>query len=436
MTTEPHITASGDDKASGYYGVGATFTITLRFDERVTVPKDASLTLSNGGKATLASGSGTTALKFTYTVSAADSSVLGLTITSINGAIKDLSGNVYSLDSAGGAYTVSSTLGERIDTTAPAVTNLVPQIDPLSAGGKVIFGAAHGNRIIIGDNFAAKLNVTLAVSHGVLNINGTNSGVTVAYNADHTAVTLYGTGSNITSLLNNRLVYQTNGDAGAQDKLVVTATDSVGNTTVVDEVVNITCFYAGTLIRTPAGEIAVETLKPGDLVLTHDGREVPVCWLGRQTVSTIFGDKTRILPIRIKAGALGETVPARDLLVSPDHAMFIDGVLVHAGALVNGTSIVREADVPNVFTYYHVEVADHSLIFAEGAPAETFVDNVDRLHFDNWDEYEALYPEGKIVAELPYPRAKSRRQVPVAIRVALAARAEAIGAVIADAAVA
>lgn len=202
-----------------------------------------------------------------------------------------------------------------------------------------------------------------------------------------------------------------------------------GSDNIGSESVSIACFMPGTLVRTPSGEAAVETLERGDLVLTHDGREVPVCWLGRQTVSLIFADRLRVLPIRIKAGALAENVPARDLLVSPDHAMFVDGVLIHAGALVNDASIIRETDVPAVYTYYHVEVADHSLILAEGAPAETFVDNVDRLGFDNWDEYEALYPEGKTVEELPYPRAKARRQVPVAIRVALASRAEAIGAV-------
>jgi len=164
------------------------------------------------------------------------------------------------------------------------------------------------------------------------------------------------------------------------------------------------CFMAGTLVRTADGEVAVESLKRGDLVLTHDGRSVPVDWLGRQTVSLRFADKTRVLPIRIRAGALAENVPSRDLLVSPDHAILVDGALIHASALVNGTSIVRETDVPMTFTYYHVEVEDHSLILAENTPAETFVDNVDRLNFDNWAEHEALYPNGKQVTELPYPR--------------------------------
>ena len=104
-------------------------------------------------------------------------------------------------------------------------------------------------------------------------------------------------------------------------------------------------------------------------------------------------------------------------------------VLIQAGALVNGTSIVRETNVPQTFTYYHVELDDHSLILAENTPAETFIDNVDRLAFDNWQEHEALYPDGKPIVEMPYPRAKAHRQVPRAIRVKLSERAQAIGAV-------
>ena len=183
------------------------------------------------------------------------------------------------------------------------------------------------------------------------------------------------------------------------------------------------CFMAGTRIATPAGAIAIEDLAAGDLVLTNDGRAAPALWIGRQTVSTVFADPLTVLPIRIGAGALGENLPERDLLVSSRHALLIDGVLAQAGALVNGVSIVRETRVPETFVYYHVELADHALLLAEGVPAETFIDNVDRVGFDNWAEHEALYPEGHAIAEMPYPRASSARQVPRAIRDRLAANA-------------
>jgi hypothetical protein len=121
--------------------------------------------------------------------------------------------------------------------------------------------------------------------------------------------------------------------------------------------------------------------------------------------------------------ALGDNVPARDVLLSPDHAIIIDDILVQAGALVNGSLIVREMKVPQTFTYYHVELEEHALILAENTPAETFIGNVDRLAFDNWEEHEVLYPEGKPIVEMPYPRAKAHRQVPQAVRDRLAARA-------------
>jgi hypothetical protein len=199
--------------------------------------------------------------------------------------------------------------------------------------------------------------------------------------------------------------------------------DAAGNSGAAEhDFTSTVCFMPGTMIRTPDGEVAVETLNRGDLVLTADNRAEPVVWIGRQTVSRLFSDPARVWPIRIRAGALGENVPVRDLLISPDHAILVDGMLVQAGALVNGLSITREGTVPATFTYYHVETGDHSLILAENVPAETFVDNADRLAFDNWDEHQAIYPEGKAIAEMPYPRAQSTRQLPQATRERLSRR--------------
>ena len=183
------------------------------------------------------------------------------------------------------------------------------------------------------------------------------------------------------------------------------------------------CFLAGTAIATPDGSRAIEMLRAGDLVLTAGGLALPVRWLGRQTIATRFADTLRTAPIRIRRDALGDDLPTRDLFVSPDHALMVDGVFVQAGALVNGVSVTREdRNLPDRFVYYHVELADHSLILAEGVPAETFIDNVDRLAFDNWDEHAALDDATAPMREMPHPRAKAHRQVPASLRVRLLAR--------------
>jgi len=204
---------------------------------------------------------------------------------------------------------------------------------------------------------------------------------------------------------------------------------NAGGMTLYSNGFTVTCFYPGTLIATADGEKAVEDLKVGDLVATADGRLMPVRWLGKQVVSRLFTDELRALPVRIKAGALAEGLPRRDLLVSAAHAMHVGGVLVQAGALVNGSSIVREYDVPQTITYYHVEVEEHALLLAEGAATESYVDNVDRGAFSNYAEYVALYGYDSVIREMDLPRAKSARQVPDAVRSQIAARAAALGEV-------
>jgi hypothetical protein len=181
------------------------------------------------------------------------------------------------------------------------------------------------------------------------------------------------------------------------------------------------CFLADVRIQTDAGEVAVQDLRPGMIVQTADQGPQPVRWVGRSDVSRRFADPMLALPIRIRAGALGENVPSRDLLVSPGHGVFVDGVLVHAAALVNGLSIVRETNVPMEFSYYHVELENHALLISDGAPSESFIDGIEEMNFVDWAGRVA--PEA--VEEMAYPRCKSARQLPRAIRQRIAARAAA-----------
>src|SRR5271154_5642903 len=127
--------------------------------------------------------------------------------------------------------------------------------------------------------------------------------------------------------------------------------------------------------------------------MTMSGVARPIKWIGRRSYGGRFivGRKD-ILPVCIKAGALDVNVPARDLWISPHHAMFIDGALIEARDLVNGVSIVQVEQVEQV-DYFHVELETHDVIVAEGALSETFVDDDSRGMFHNVHEFDALYPD-------------------------------------------
>ncbi len=153
----------------------------------------------------------------------------------------------------------------------------------------------------------------------------------------------------------------------------------------------VACFCAGTRITTPSGEIAVECLRIGDPVTTRSGIAKPVKWIGRRRYSAAqLTAATQLCPVLIRKDALAAGMPRRDLLVSPMHSMFIDEVLIPAAALVNGVSVLRR-DARAPVEYTHIELAEHDVIFAEGAATETFVDDNSRAMFDNASEYFLLH---------------------------------------------
>lgn len=153
------------------------------------------------------------------------------------------------------------------------------------------------------------------------------------------------------------------------------------------------CYVTGTRILTTRGEVAVEALAIGDTVVTAGGTERPVRWLGLRTYTARMAAAcARLRPVRFRAGSLGGGLPRRDLLVSPEHAMFLDGALVPARLLVNGGTIVAERP-DGAVTYHHVELDGHDILLAEGAASESFVDDDSRSMFHNAASHAALYPD-------------------------------------------
>ncbi len=185
----------------------------------------------------------------------------------------------------------------------------------------------------------------------------------------------------------------------------------------------IVCYLEDTGIATPAGNVAVQDLRPGDKVLTAGGAETTVKWVGVQPVDTRIAHPAKVNPICISAGAIAQNIPERDLFVSPDHAIEIAGMLYNASALVNGKTIYKVAKMPlEGFTYYHVETDAHELIMAEGCPAESYLDMPDRSGFVNGAERAGA----PMIEEMPLSRITASRLVPQEVQDQLAARAEAL----------
>lgn len=156
-------------------------------------------------------------------------------------------------------------------------------------------------------------------------------------------------------------------------------------------------FVAGTRIRTATGEGLVQALRVGDAVVTHSGMRRQIKWIGRRAYSaTTMAANPHLRPVLFRVGSMGHDTPREDLRLAPNHMVLIEDagagiVLVPAASLVNGVSILREA-VSGPVSYLHVELNSHDVIVAEGAPAETFIDNANRVMFLNAAEFAALYP--------------------------------------------
>lgn len=317
------------------------------------------------------------------------------------GALTELSvTNSYIHDALGGHEIKSRALttiitDNRIQDGATATSSY--DIDLAMGGidtvtGNVIEkGASAPNRYMIhfgGEGTYA--SSSLAVSGNVF-INDRAAGATGLFNQTSLA------GQNIPASLTNNSIY--NVETINQDSAGPLVDMLSGNTLIngaapaLDTSPGFTppCFGAGTRISTTRGAIAVEDIRPGDRAVLAAGGARAVIWTGHRRA--VFGADApaEAWPVRVARGAFGPGCPSRDLVLSPDHAVFVGGVLVPIAALADGAGIapVRMEEI----VYVHVELDRHDVILAEGLPVESFLENGNRQAFD------AAFPEDMAAQE-------------------------------------
>lgn len=199
---------------------------------------------------------------------------------------------------------------------------------------------------------------------------------TAVFDGMNTTVTFKMCFAGDTSILN--IVMAGNPFGYPQGKIIKISSVS-GTVGYRGSLVAVACYLAGTLINTPQGQVPVEKLSIGDKVVTFEEGGTSweaLCWVGQRTV---YAHSEAQRPVRVRAHALGKNVPFEDLLITPEHCLYLAGHFIPVRMLVNGISIVVEP--LDTFDVYHIETRNHSIVKANGAYAETFLDTGSRAGF-------------------------------------------------------
>jgi hypothetical protein len=213
--------------------------------------------------------------------------------------------------------------------------------------------------------------------------------------------TTYGnSGAGIESFLTNNAVINGNTSyANLTNPLAASDGQIFINSSTNDVVTNNTtvsppCFLAGTRIATPRGEVPVEQLVAGDTLSTNSGAAQPIVWIGTGRVLATRGRRNAATPVIVRKGAIADNVPYRDLRMTKGHSLFIDGALIPVEYLINHRTILFDDHAQEV-SIYHIELAAHDVLIADGAPAESYRDDGNRWLFQNGNlgwEQEAKPP--------------------------------------------
>lgn len=190
------------------------------------------------------------------------------------------------------------------------------------------------------------------------------------------------------------------------------------------------CLTRGTLIQTAGGQRAIETLQIGDAVMLFDEGSAQIRWIGSRVFdATELKAKPKLMPIRIVAGALGEGLPRRDMLVSRQHRMLVRSKI--AGRMFGSPEVliaaIKLTDLPGIFVdhdvtsveYFHLLFDEHQVVLAEGAPTESLFTGAEALlalGAEAIEEIAEIFPalldcDYAPVPARPIPNAKMQKQL-------------------------
>ena len=224
--------------------------------------------------------------------------------------------------------------------------------------GQTVDLVGSGNLLILGDPQEFEGTISNFSSGDVIDLPSLSTGSIISQSFVNNSLTLVETTGSITLHFMGSL-----GLPGATFSLVpgegtdITAGDA-------------RCFTAGTGILTPGGYVAVEHLVVGDSVCTEFAGTAAIRWIGSRRIDCRRHPRPeQIWPVCVAAGAFGSGMPQKDVLLSPDHAVYLQGSLIPVRHLINGTSI-RQVPTEHV-TYYHIELPRHDVLRAEGLQAES-----------------------------------------------------------------
>lgn len=321
------------------------------------------------------------------------------------GTVNILNGDTVVVSSGGFVENISAMPGLIKVANGGSATSI-----EIASGGAIsaVAGAVLSNDTVLTggilyDTGATNNNTGLTVSAGgILDVTGTTGSqtipVTVAAGSEIEFGGIPTSGVIGSSTSNGNTVLTFSGTALQHEQVVLSGVwNYTVDTSSGHDILTIVpvCYAEGTLIDTPTGLRAIEAIKAGDMVVVlRDGKRVAEAanWVGYSTIDLSRHAKPEhAAPIRIKAGALSENVPARDLVLSPEHCMILNGRAVPVKLLVNGGSIAREYPAAP-FTYYHIELERHGILLAEGAESESYLDTGNRASFDNAGVPRVLHP--------------------------------------------